>query len=369
MSVPESGTDPLEIVHIPAGERGGRRHVPPPGDLDHVGAGRRNGSARDRRAFPPGERGAHCNLMRLEQVDRYARSHHGIITLEASGLTRSAWYRAIRAGTIEQIHPYVARLHGTPDTPEQRIAAALATLGEPAIASHRSAARLWGIPRPADDPVDVIVPGLRHRRMLDGVIVHQQTDLRRVTPQRCDGLRCTNILRTLVDLGAVDPRGVHGAVGHALSTGLADLAAIQTTVIEHSRQGRSGVVALRDAVADWTIDAKPADSVLEIAMRRLIERHRLPPVTFHPIIAGFEVDFLVTGTPVILECDGWTTHGLDRATFERDRARDAALTAQGWIVVRFTYRAITRDARATAARFRAAIDRWSTTAVPSPGAA
>jgi very-short-patch-repair endonuclease len=304
--------------------------------------------------------------MRLEHVDRYARSHHGIITLDASGLSRAAWYRAIRSGTIEQVHPLVARLHGTPDTPEQRIAAALGAVGERALASHRSAAHLWGVPRPADDPVDVIVPGQRIRRTLEGVVVHQQIDGRRLTPQQRHGLRCTNILRTLVDLGAVDPTGVHDAVGHALAVGLADLAAIQTTVIEHSRQGRSGVVALRDALADWTIDAKPADSVLELAMRRLIERHRLPPVTFHPIVAGYEVDFLVTGTPVILECDGWTTHGLDRATFERDRARDAQLTAQGWIIVRFTYRAITHDARVTAERFRAAIARWSTSAVPTP---
>ena len=179
--------------------------------------------------------------------------------------------------------------------------------------------------------------------MLDGVIVHEPTDRRRLTPQRRQGLRCTNILRTLVDLGAVDTSAVHDAVGHALATGLANLAAIQTTVIEHSRQGRSGVVALREALAEWTIDAKPADSVLEIAMRRLIRRYALPPVTFHPTIEGYEVDFVVTGTPVILECDGWASHGLIHANFERDRARDADLTAKGWIVIRFTYRAITMD--------------------------
>ena len=303
--------------------------------------------------------------MRLEDVDRYARAHHGIITLEASGLSRSAWYRAIRAGTIEQIHPFVARLHGTPDTPEQRIAAALAAVGERAVASHRSAARLWGVPRPDDDPVDVIVLGRRRSVALDGVVVHEPTDRRRLTPQRPAGLRCTNILRTLVDLGAVDRAAVHDAVGHALSSELASLSAIQRTVIEHSRQGRSGVVALREALADWTIDAKPADSVLEIAMRRLVDRYRLPPVTFHPIIDGHEVDFLVTGTPVILECDGWLTHGLDAAQFERDRVRDSELTASGWIIVRFTYRQVVHNPKATADRFRQTIDRWSSTAAPS----
>lgn len=308
--------------------------------------------------------------MRLSDFDRYALRHHGTITLEASGLTRSAWYRALRAGTIEQIHPYVARLHGTPDTPEQRIAAALAAVGERAVASHRSAAHLYGVPRPDTDPVDVIVLGRRRSVALEGVIIHEPTDRRRLTPQRHKGLRCTNILRTLVDLGAVDTSAVHDAVGHTLATGLANLAAIQTTVVEHSRQGRGGVVALREAVADWTIDAKPADSVLEIVMSRLIRRYELPPVTFHPVIERYELDFIVTGTPVLLECDGWASHGLIKAQFERDRARDAELTAKGWIVVHFTYRQVTMEPKATADRFRAAIDRWSSIGAPFfPGAA
>jgi very-short-patch-repair endonuclease len=308
--------------------------------------------------------------MRLEDHDQYAMRNHGIITLEASGLTRSAWYRALRAGTIEQLHPFVARLHGTPDTPEQRIAAALAAVGDGAVASHRSAAHLYGVPRPDTDPVDVIVLGRRRSIALTGVVIHEQTDRRRLTPQRRRGLRCANILRTLVDLGAVDTAAVNDAVGHALTTGLANLAAIQTTVVEHSRQGRSGVVALREAVADWAIDGKPADSVLEIAMSRLIKRHRLPPVTFHPSIEGYEPDFVVDGTPVLLECDGWASHGLDKARFERDRARDAELTAKGWIVVHFTYRQITKEPKATADRFRAAIERWSPIGTPaSPDAA
>jgi very-short-patch-repair endonuclease len=303
--------------------------------------------------------------MRLEDFDRYARRHHGIITLGASGLTRSAWYRALRAGTIEQVHPFVARLHGTPDTPEQRIAAALAAVGERAVASHRSAAHLYGVPRPDTDPVDVIVLGRRRSIALKGVIIHEPTDRRRLTPQRIQELRCTNILRTLVDLGAVDTAAVNDAVGHALATGLANLAAIQTTVIEHSRQGRSGVVALRKAVAEWTIDAKPADSALEITMSRLVRRHLLPPVSFHPVIEGYELDFIVDGTPVLLECDGWASHGLNKTQFERDRARDAELTAKGWIVVHFTYRQITKEPKATADRFREAIDRWSSIDAPS----
>ena len=38
-------------------------------------------------------------------------------------------------------------------------------------------------------------------------------------------------------------------------------------------------------------------------MARLLADHGLPPATFHVRLAGFEVDFLVDGTPVVLE---WT---------------------------------------------------------------
>ena len=320
-----------------------------------------------RQTFLDQPAGTHCARVQLSELAGRARADHGLITFERSGLSQSAWYRAIAAGKFDQIHPLVARLPGAPDTPEQRIAAGVHAVGVPALASHRSAARLWGVPRPDADPVDVILTGARRDLALDGVVIHRPTDRHRLTPQRRAGIPCTNILRTIVDLGAVDPAGLHGAVGHAIATNLASLPAIDAAVVDHARQGRRGVVALRDAIADWSIDQKPADSVLEAIMARLIVEHGLPAVEFHPIIEGHEVDFRVCDTPVILECDGWEHHGFDRAGFEHDRDRDADLIAAGWIVVRFTYRAIISRPSATARRIRAAVDRWSPSrSDPSP---
>ncbi len=305
--------------------------------------------------------------MRLSDFDDWARAHHGIVTLEGSGLSRSAWYRAVRGGTLLQLHPHVARLPGTPDTPEQRILAGVAAVGGGALASHRSAARLWGIPRPEVEPVDVIVDRAGTQAHLHGVVVHRPTDRRRLGPQRRYGIRCTNILRTLADLGAVDPDSVCDAVGHVIAVRLADLGALEIATLEHSRQGRPGTAVLGDAVDAWTIDAKPADSILEASMVRLIQRFRLPRVEFHPIVDGHEVDFRIVDSPVILECDGWTHHGLDRSGFERDRERDADLVGAGWIVVRFTYRAVTTAPHSVARRIRAATERWASS--PSPDAA
>ncbi len=302
--------------------------------------------------------------MRLLDLDDTALRMHGLITRDGCGWSRRSWYRAIERGTIEQLQPGVARLPGSPRTQLQAIAAAVLSIGGDALASHRSAALLWGLTSDERAPVDIVVPDRCRRATLQGVVLHRPTDGLRLTPQRRHGIRCTNPLRTLVDLGAVAPRAVTGALGHALSSGLVSLDAAARALQEHSRQGRAGVVALRRAIDDWAIDAKPADSVLEPAFARLVARYDLPKVEFHPIIQGWEVDFRIVGTCLIVECDGWTHHGLDRHSFERDRRRDNELAAAGWIVRRFTYRAIVSRPSATAASIRALVERWSATPAP-----
>jgi hypothetical protein len=176
--------------------------------------------------------------MRLSDFDDWATAHHGIITLPASGLSRDAWYRAIRAGTLIQIHPHVARLPGTAETPEQRILAGVEAVGPTGLASHRSAARLWGVPRPDADPVDVIDLRSGTQATFTGVIVHRPSDRGRLGPQRRYGIRCTNVLRTLADLGAVDPARVTEAVGHVVATELASLPALERAAADHSERGR-----------------------------------------------------------------------------------------------------------------------------------
>lgn len=299
--------------------------------------------------------------MELNILDEYTRHHHGLITRAAAarlGVSRSAWYRAVRSGLIEPVHPNVARMVGTLDTPEQRIAAAVLACPTRALASHRSAAFLWGVLRIEEVPVDIILTGRGRESSLQGVIAHRPRDLLDLTPVLRTGIRTTNVLRTLCDLGAVDRTAVPGAVGHVVTYGLASPVALRRAIERHARRGRHGVPALRDALDDWVIDAKPVDSVLEPAMEKLLARFGLPKAEFHAVIGGYEVDFWIPGTPIVLECDGWETHGRDRRTFESDRVRDADLTALGYIPVRFTYRQITRQPRQTAQRIESALRRW-----------
>ena len=113
-------------------------------------------------------------------------------------------------------------------------------------------------------------------------------------------------------------------------------------IARHGRRGRHGIGALRAAYDAWAIGEKPPDSELELVMAQLLHERGLPPAVFHPIVLGFELDFAYLDQQVALECDGWESHGLDREQFERDLERDAALTAAGWVVLRFSWLRITR---------------------------
>ena len=248
------------------------------------------------------------------------------------------------SGRLEPIHPNVARLYGSPDTREQRIAAAVLAASPGAMASHRSAAHLWDIPRPDDDPVDIIVVSRTRGLALDGVIVHRPRDDKDLSPVLRTNIPTCNILRLGCDMGAVDPRGAREAVLYIVTNAIASPRALRTACDVHTRRGRHGVPAFRAALDEFMIDDKPIDSILESTMRDVSRRFGLPAMEFHAIVLGYEVDFLVTGTPVVLECDGWDSHGRNRRQFERDRERDATLTAAGYVVVRFTWRKLVRDA-------------------------
>jgi very-short-patch-repair endonuclease len=126
-----------------------------------------------------------------------------------------------------------------------------------------------------------------------------------------------------------------------------------------SRGGRHGVTALRLALEEWIDDELPPDSELEARMARLIRTHRLPDVQFHAIVEGYEVDFLVVGTKVILECDGWGSHGLDRNQFEFDRIRNNDLLAAGYLTAHFTWPRLKNHPARVAQQIQQVLARWA----------
>jgi very-short-patch-repair endonuclease len=300
--------------------------------------------------------------MKLDQIDTFASRHHGLISrvrANALGVSDSSWYRAIAAQQLEQIHPNVARLWGSPETFEQRALAAVWAAGDGTLTSHRTSSSLWNIPRPDTDPIDLILRSRTRAVRLEGVVAHHPRDRLDLRPIMRRGIPTTNPMRMLLDLGAVDPNAVYDALIEVLASKVASPASVRRTMIRHAKRGRHGVTPLRNALERWLGEDLPPDSALEAMMADLIIRHRLPSVTFHAVVMGYEVDFLVDGSNIVIECDGWGVHGLDRNQFEFDRARDGELTAAGYVVVHVTWRMLTTDPDAVVARIVDNVRRWA----------
>lgn len=188
----------------------------------------------------------------------------------------------------------VARMFGSAGTIEQRIAAAVLAAGAGAMTSHRSAARLWGVDRPDDDPVDVLLPRRTREASPAGAVVHRPRDRLDLRPVVRCRIVTTNILRWACDLGAVDPAGVEPAVGHILTNGLATAGALYTAVAGHdlSRGDR------------WPRGGLPGD------------RHTRRPLDGHPTsltIAIWDESRAV--------CVGYTSLGLSRLPGPASRVR------------------------------------------------
>ena len=249
---------------------------------------------------------------------------------EIATLTKNGVLRRERRGLY---------LFGAPDGRwEQQLMRACLGGARRGVVSHRSAQRLWDL-RPWETVVETTVRGLAAPRV-DGAIIHRTWDLEPADITWIDGLPVTSVARTLCDAGVHHrEREVTRMVGAAIGLGIAtveDLAAFRRRV---GRHGRTGVVAIDNALEELGINIGEVGSPMESALLRLIRRYGLPdPVAQFPVRIGgeqFYIDLAYPESRVLLEYDGYLEH-IDPDRFARDRQRQNALVLAGWIVLRFS---------------------------------
>ncbi|HJT38096.1 MAG TPA: DUF559 domain-containing protein [Actinomycetota bacterium] len=78
------------------------------------------------------------------------------------------------------------------------------------------------------------------------------------------------------------------------------------------------------------------ESSLETRALRSLLRAGLPRPVMQYRIGRYRVDFAYPAARVAIECDGYRYHS-SRQRFDADRARDLALTREGWRVLRVTW--------------------------------
>jgi hypothetical protein len=228
--------------------------------------------------------------------------------------------------------------------------AAVLACGPEAVLSHRSAAALHGLRADNRAKTDVTVPGSSVRPR-PGIEVHRSTTLTAADITTVDGIPCTTVARTLVDLGDdVDQQGVERAVGQAEVLGVFDGAAVESAL---ARAGpRRGAGILRTVLEDFK-EPNLTRRELERRFLALCRRASLPGPAVNAWITlpdgvAYEADFLWRTERLIAETDSRRFHS-HRAAFEHDRLRDQRLTLAGFVVLRFTWRQITREPARVAA--------------------
>jgi predicted transcriptional regulator of viral defense system len=273
------------------------------------------------------------------RVAELAARQWGVVSvaqLRALGLSKDAVQRRDRAGRLHRVHRAVYAVGHTVLRREGRWLAAVLACGEGAVLSHRSAAAHWGLLQTEATRIDVTAP--RTRAGDAKIRLHRSRSLDARDTTTHQGIPITSVPRTLLDLAAtVKPDRLERALARAEHLELYDHRAI--TELLARANGHRGQKALTEATA---LDPKLTKSEWEVRMLRLVRTAALPePIVNQPFDAPdhgeCKPDFHWPSHRLIVETDGWRTHRT-RAAFESDRAKDAALTAAGYRVVRFTWR-------------------------------
>lgn len=213
-----------------------------------------------------------------------AATQHSLLErheLAQLGIGRSAVDHALARENVIRLQRNVYALPGSVDTYHRRLLAAVRSAGPDAVASHRAATRLLGAAhRNAPEIVELTVPRLRNPHPV-GAVVHRIADL---TPEHCvviDGIPCTGPLRTIVDLGAVEPKpAVEDVLERALTAGLVTVRGVEWMLTELSQRGRAGCGVIRSILDDRALGSAVADGLIEPRMARIFRRFGLPMPEF-----------------------------------------------------------------------------------------
>lgn len=293
--------------------------------------------------------------MPVDSPDRLAVAcaarQHGAITaaqLAAAGLGPHAIAHRVAKGRLRRLHHGVY-LVGPLESMLTRAMAAVLAYGEGALLSHQPAAVLWGLRPPPVHVMRVTVPG-RDARSRDGVRAHSVARLHPKDAARHHGIPVTSPARTLLDVATqVTQRDLNRAVEEARVHRLVTDSSLDEQFKRYP--GHRGTAALRGA-----IQPEPAltRSEAERRLRELIRAARLPGPRINARVGRYEVDFLWTEQRLVVEVDGYAFHS-SRHAFERDRRRDAELGAQGFRVIRVTWRQIVDEPEAVIATLAVAL--------------
>lgn len=246
--------------------------------------------------------------------------------------------------TLTRLFPHVYCLTGRRVDDQLLLRAALRHTGPGAAVSHTSALAVWGLVD-LRRPVHVTVDQSVRRAGSPDLVVHRRLRFRPEPPQcvtRAD-LLVTDLARSLVDawplLPAADRRPL---LLDAARRRLVAAPALVDALAERPNVGGHRTLAQAiDLVHDGCESELEALGVLGV-----FRHHSLPPGVGQYRLTlpqgGIRLDRAWPEVKLAVELDGARHHTAPEDR-RRDLARDTALAALGWVVLRFTYADVRRD--------------------------
>ena len=270
-------------------------------------------------------------------------SQHGLATREqalAAGMTEHQIEERLRSARWVRAARGVYRHAAVPSTRESRLLAVCMAYG--ALASHHSAAALQGIDGYELDRVEVVVAKGRVRR-IPGARLHHSTQMHLARPVERNGIPCTRLNRTVLDLaGSVSRAVLDRTIDAVLRDGLLRLGDLWRVLASHAKPGRNGCVALREALLARSDEGAVPLSEWSRMVADLLEVSGLPRPAFEHRVEGrdgefvAQVDLAYPSVRLAIELDSVRWH-FNRVSFAEDPRRRNALFMAGWRVLTFTW--------------------------------
>lgn len=278
----------------------------------------------------------------LLRVSANAARHHGAFRREAAidaGATSADISREVQKGHWQRAVPGVYVVSGSPSTWNQAVAIAVFGSGSGAIASHATAAHLWGLAR-RPKVIEVTTPHKGRPRRAH--IIHRSTDLIGANVTEIGGIPCTTVVRLLVDVGIPWGDGFAGrCLDEAARRGLASDRAVATELHRVARRGRNGVGPMRRVLTDRLGWSSLTESQIEAEFARIMVTAgiELPTPQVNVVkrngVLIARVDFVYRDIRLVIALDGERYHS-NRDSFRKDRRQQNDLVLEGFRVLRFT---------------------------------
>jgi hypothetical protein len=293
-------------------------------------------------------------------IARIAADHHGLFGrqhLVELGVTPEERRHRLATGRWERVHDSAYRMAGAPVGWHGALLAACWAGGTRAVASHRSAAALLGLPGARQDVVEITCPRWR-RAQHAGIVVHESRVLGPDDIGEVGVIPCTSVERTLFDLaGCGQARTLDLALDAALRLGLTTIPALQTQAERVAKRGRRGSALFKAAVSERA----PEDPIPESAPERMLAvalvRQGLPAPELQFIVRATDgsfvarVDLAYPDLAVLIEYESFQEH-TGKLALLRDSARRNALAALGFTVLSASAADLRNDATALARAVR-----------------